>query len=235
MTTQRDNLIDKIRALMSKTVENGCTEAEAMAALAKARAMIDAHEITDAELALTKAETAVLRSEPPGSKDAYQIKAYLVRAIGKFTDCKGWRSREGGIVFCGLPSDARFATWLMDSLAAFVRNEMASHLIGDVSVGADRKTVCRSFAMGCCVRISQRLEELCAQSATAATSNGRELVVVKSQAVADRMRQEGIMLRTGRASRAHLDGSAFAAGKTAGDRASFGRPVSGRNATLRLR
>ena len=31
----RDSLLDKIRALMSKTVDNGCTEAEALAALTK--------------------------------------------------------------------------------------------------------------------------------------------------------------------------------------------------------
>jgi hypothetical protein len=34
MTTQRESLLDKIRALLAKTVEAGCTESEALAALA---------------------------------------------------------------------------------------------------------------------------------------------------------------------------------------------------------
>jgi hypothetical protein len=36
----RNSLLDKVRALMSKTAENGCTEHEALAALDKARALI---------------------------------------------------------------------------------------------------------------------------------------------------------------------------------------------------
>jgi hypothetical protein len=52
MTMNRESLLDKIRALLSKTVANGCTEAEMMAALAMARAMRDAHKVTDEELAL---------------------------------------------------------------------------------------------------------------------------------------------------------------------------------------
>ena len=37
---------NSLLALLSKTVENGCTESEALAALDKARAMMDAHEVT---------------------------------------------------------------------------------------------------------------------------------------------------------------------------------------------
>jgi hypothetical protein len=47
VTINRDNLIQQIRALMNKTVTNGCTEPEALAALDKARAMMDAYEVTE--------------------------------------------------------------------------------------------------------------------------------------------------------------------------------------------
>ena len=78
MTTQREGLLDKIRALLAKTVGSGCTESEALAALSKARAMMDAHEITEDELQLTKAEAAVLRSEPRDSLDPHNIKWHLM-------------------------------------------------------------------------------------------------------------------------------------------------------------
>src|SRR6476660_3391736 len=54
MTINRDSLVEKIRALMSKTIENGCTEHEALAALDKTRAMMDAYEVTEADLQLTQ-------------------------------------------------------------------------------------------------------------------------------------------------------------------------------------
>jgi Protein of unknown function (DUF2786) len=234
MTIARDSLVDKIRALMSKTVENGCTEQEALAALAKARALMDAHEITDSELQLTKEESAVLRREPKGSKDPHGIKRGLAVAVSKFTDCRCWRSADG-LTFCGLPSDARFATWLLDSLTTFVRGELVNHLMTDISAGADRRVVCNSFAAGCTSRISARLVELIAGSAAVANSNGRALVVVKSQAVSAKLAELGIHLQKGRSSRVTMDHGAYAAGKAAGERASFGRPIAGANATLRLR
>ena len=80
MTVERESLLSKIRALLAKTMEAGCTEEEAMAALAKAQAMIAAYEVTDAELKLTKEEKAILRSEPPGTKDPHQIKWNLLHA-----------------------------------------------------------------------------------------------------------------------------------------------------------
>jgi hypothetical protein len=80
MSTDRDSLIAKIRALMSKTVSVGCSEPEALAALDKARALMDAYEVTEAELQLTKAETAILRSEPPARAKAEALAAAKIEA-----------------------------------------------------------------------------------------------------------------------------------------------------------
>jgi len=231
--SERDGLLDKVRALMAKTVENGCTEAEAMAALAKARAMIDAYEISDAELSLTKNEKAVLRHEPSDAKDPHNIKYWMISAVGKFTDCEAWRDAEKRLVFCGLRSDAQFATWLLDTLAAFVKAELVKHLMTSVAEGHERNRVIKSFVAGCTSRISARLRELCQQTATLQTSNARALVVVKNKAVADKLAELGITVRSTKI-RLTLDPGAYSAGKAAGDRASFGRPVSGSHGTLRI-
>ena len=46
----RKKMLELVRAIMSKTVANGCTEGEAMAALAKARELMAAYEISESEL-----------------------------------------------------------------------------------------------------------------------------------------------------------------------------------------
>jgi hypothetical protein len=236
MTDNRESLLGKIRALMSKTTENGCSEAEAMAALDKARAMMDAYEVTAEDLQMTKEEKAVFRTEPPGSSDPHKIKSGLAMAVATFCECQVWRNAEKALTFCGMQSDARFATWLLDSLTQFAQSEIANFLMGNVTFGSDRKLAISSFAFGCTKRISERLNELSARSARVVTSsNGRALVVVKSQAVSAKMASEGITLRSSRSSRKSIDRDAFNAGKAAGERASFGRPVTGANATLRLR
>jgi hypothetical protein len=234
MSINRDNLLGKVRALMAKTVDNGCTEEEALAALAKARAMMDAYEISEEELNLTKEEKAVLRSEPAGTRDPHKIKFYLAKAVSEFCECKVWRNSHGGLTFCGLQSDAQFATWLLDSLAVYVQGALVSHLAQSVAAPGDRRGVINGFVIGCTSRIGQRLGELMQQSRVQATGNSRALVVVKSAAVADRMKAEGIHLRSGRSSRASYDHNSYSAGRSAGDGASFGRPIAGKNATLRL-
>jgi hypothetical protein len=183
MTTNRDGLIEKVKALLSKTVDNGCIEEEALAALDKAHALMDAYEVTGADLQLTKEETAILRSEPPDSLDPHDIKFHLMGSVADFCGCKAWRTRkpEGkAVTFCGLSSDVRLATWLLDTLAAFVQAELARHLMDTLPPRGERRKVINGFVEGCCNRISSRLKALCVQSAAAATSNGRELAVVKS-------------------------------------------------------
>jgi Protein of unknown function (DUF2786) len=235
MTTQREGLLDKIRALLAKTVGNGCTEAEALAALAKARAIMDAYAVEDDELTLTQEEKAILRREPADAKDPHKIKQYLATSVAEFCECTAWRDCEKRLVFCGLRPDAQLATWLLDTLAAFVQAEIANHLMGSVAEGRHRRQVIASFALGCTSRISQRLDELCKRSSAAASSNTKALVVAKGAAVRAKLDELGIKLRSSRSSCGIVDDSSYAAGKAAGDRAAFGRPVSGHNATLQLR
>jgi hypothetical protein len=91
----------------------------------------------------------------------------------------------------------------------------------------------RSFTQACCDRITDRLLALVEQSKP--TGNGRELVVVKDAAIKAFMKEHGIHLRTacGHAS-SNVDLAAQSAGRAAGDRASFGRPVTGAAGALRI-
>jgi|ERR1035437_734188 hypothetical protein len=233
MTINRDSLLGKIRALMSKTAENGCTEHEALASLDKARALMDAYEVTEADLQLTRSESAILRSEPPGSRDPHGIKQVLAVGVARFCDCQVWKS-SNGVTFCGLSSDAQFATWLLDTLTAFVQAELARHLMGNIAPKGERRFLINGFVAGAGRRITERLTELCTKSETVVSGNGRALVLVKTQAVADKMKAAGIHLSNRRSSGKRMDAGSYQAGKSAGNRASFGRPISGNAAALRL-
>jgi hypothetical protein len=70
----RNAIIDKIKALLAKTTANGATEAEMMSALDKASAMMDAYDISDAELQIAKDEAAILHADPPDLQDPHKIK-----------------------------------------------------------------------------------------------------------------------------------------------------------------
>lgn len=230
----RNSIIEKVKALLAKTTKNGCTEAEMLAALAKALAMIDAYDISDAELELAKDEAAILHAEPPDVKDPHAIKWRLTYAVSAFCNVQIYR-QFGRLMCIGTPSDTRFAMWLLDSLADFVFAELYAHLIGCLAPPKQRRTVISSFVIACCARISDRIVELVEQSQAARTSNGRALVVVKDQAIKRFMKDRGIRLRTSYGySPSNVDHQAQAAGRAAGDRATFGRPVTGAAGVLRI-
>jgi hypothetical protein len=115
----RNSIIEKIRALLSKTVENGCTEAEMMAALERAAAMQDAYDISDEELQLTKEEKVMLHADPPDLSDPHKIKWQLCGASATFEstahlirpDCSASVSRAMCSSPCGysIPSPTSYS------------------------------------------------------------------------------------------------------------------------------
>ena len=232
----RNSIIEKIKALLAKTTANGATEAEMMSALDKASAMMDAYDITDEELQVAKDEAAMLHADPPDLKDPHQIKWRLCYGVAEFCGVQIYRSRhETGLKCIGMPSDVQFAMWLLDNLADFVFAELYAHLIGCLAPQSERRIIIRSFTAACCERITDRLLALVERSKAARTSNGRELVVIKDAAIKAFMKEHGIHLRTcGLSSPSNVDAAAQAAGRAAGDRASFGRPVTGAAGVLRI-
>ena len=233
----RDAIIEKIKALLSKTRENGCTEEEELSALAKARAWIDAHEITDDELQLSREEKAILHDESEtDARDSHKIKWQLCLGVGRYCNVRIYRDRsKAGLTFVGFKSDIDFATWLLDHLSDFVHDALFEFLLDCLAPeGKERREEIRGFVIGCTERISARIIEMCDQSKTERTTNGKALVVIKDQAIKDLLKTEGICLRSSGGSRAAFSDGARAIGQSAGDRASFGRPVSGAGATLRL-
>ncbi|MBI1202639.1 MAG: DUF2786 domain-containing protein [Rhodopseudomonas sp.] len=230
----RKNLIDKIRGLMAKTVENGCTEAEALAALARAQAMMDAYEVTAEDLRLTKEEKAILQSAASGASDPHNIKASLTGSVAAFCGCEGWRSLSG-FVFCGMRSDAEFGAWLLDALAEHVRASLAEHLMQCLYVGSARWRVINGFVSGCTSRIAERLVDLRRGSEHTASDNSRALVAIKDTAISALMKEKGIKLtEEAAAAPRHMDERAVAEGRRAADKASLGRPVSGAAGVLRI-
>src|SRR5579859_797216 len=129
----RKKMLERVKAILAKTMENGCTEGEAMAALAKARELMATYEIDEKELE-TVAEKAQIHKT--ADKDPYDIKRNLCVNIGKFTSCKAFRDREDVINFAGKQSDIIFATWLLDTLQHFVMRELRNFQKEKIKKGA---------------------------------------------------------------------------------------------------
>ena len=115
MNTSRKKMLERVKAILAKTMDNGCTEGEAMAALAKARELMAAYDIDEKELQDVSEKAEIHKTD---ASDPYDIKRGLSVNVGKFTNCKAFRDRENVINFAGKPSDIVFATWLLEKPSA---------------------------------------------------------------------------------------------------------------------
>lgn len=219
MNETRKKLLERIKAILAKTMANGCTEGEAMAALAKARELMATYEIDEKELSqLEQEQPKIFKSDP---KDPYQIKFWMAKFVGKFTRCRAWAGNDKIVSFAGLESDVIFASWLLDTLQQFVMRELRNYQKSRAVRGAaNNNLTSSSFVSGCTMRICEKLKELTPVEET------------KNALVEAFMEKNGIVLRERRASQRDFHDGSLKAGFAAGNNARFDKPVSQGGAKL---
>jgi hypothetical protein len=208
MQDSRKKMLEKVKAILAKTMDNGCTEEEAMTALAKARELMATYNIDESEL--NQAEKAQIFKTAPS--DPYEIKRNLSVNVGKFTNCKAFRDREKVTNFAGKESDILFATWLLDTLQRFVMRALRQYQSDRAKkhLGNSNHTSA-SFVVGCTARINEKLKEL----APIDWAKRQELIV----------KEMGLSLVKSRGRGREVDQNAARMGHSAGASARFDRPV----------
>jgi hypothetical protein len=230
-TEQIAAIAAKIRALLAKTTEQGCTESEALLAASKAQQLMEKYQLSLTETEL-RAEQILRDRRPSKGRIDDTVRNGLAMAIAAFTDCRcyvnGYRVKE--TVYTGLESDVQFARFLHDSLADFI-DRGAKRAMKD---GLDR----RSFSLGASHRIAERLrEEVKARKAEAAKNRGSgvDLMVMTKANMLDRFFKDiGLKLRSRTQSVARGDGGSYSAGHSYGNGATFSRPVNGGGSVARI-
>jgi hypothetical protein len=213
--TPRQRLIAKIKALLSKTVERGCTENEALAALAKAKELMEQYAIDDTDLTFG-GEPFEVNSER--KDDRYDIRAHLCTAVGAFCTCTAFKNGIERVAFAGLYSDTVFAHWLLDMLHAFVERELRNYLEANPMRQRVRRIESKAFVQGCTERIAERLYAL-APPSTAMILKKQEVTAATMAAAGIRLRQPFKLYKVG-------DAGADLAGIRAGERANFDKPLN---------
>src|SRR6202041_2193090 len=91
-TTELSRVKARIKALADKTVSNGCTEAEAMAAAGMGGRLLERYALSMEEIDVRE-EPCVQVEVPIGGKQRRPIDG-CVTAIARFCDCKVWVTRD---------------------------------------------------------------------------------------------------------------------------------------------
>jgi hypothetical protein len=231
----------RIKALTEKTIANGCTEAEAMAAAEMVGRLLERYALSMDAIELRTAR-CVQVAVPLGGRRRRPIDG-CVPAIARFCDCKVWLARTaspdpeqqaasgGCYMFFGFETDTALATYLFAVIERAVRTETITfRQLNPRLHGVRLRRASASFQHGVVARVSERLDAIHrARDATvrAQRSTGTDLIVTKTRVVEEAFGEIDIRLVRMTATGRRVIPSAFRAGWTAGDRVNLNRPVPG--------
>ena len=232
-TSDLDKLVQRIRGLREKTVEQGCTEQEAMAAAEKVAELLDRYGLSLSELDLRKQSCEGIGVET-GRKRRGPIDDCM-GTIAAFFDCRVWlEAAESGTlryIFFGLPGDVQAAVYLHDLIVqAFATETMkfqAAEFYGSL-FSAERRSATNSFQVGLAHGIIEKLHALRrARNVDSSGASGRALVPVKQSIIEQEMERLGLTLRRVNTARRKVIPDAFNSGREAGEKFEYRPGIAG--------
>ncbi len=225
-----DKLKTRIQGLRAKTLENGCTEAEALLAAAKVAELLDRYDLslTDVEIRDAPCER---RAYETGRNKRIPLDE-CIGAVANFCDCRVWREKtatgvgrektatgEARYVFFGLRSDIDVAHYLTELIDSAVRAEL-----GRFKTSAayrqfrhqERHLANASFTLGMVASIADKLMAMKLEREIVKNSTGRDLIVLKASVVDAALAKLDLRLREASNVTKMVSPAAYEAGEAAG-------------------
>src|SRR5215212_2229287 len=115
----------RIRALAARTVERGCSEAEALAAAAKVGELLEVYGLSMSEVELRE-EVCVQRRVSVTGPQRLALR-WLYPSLLRFCECRGWTDGRADFVLYGLEPDVQMAEWLLHVIARALTHEEAHY------------------------------------------------------------------------------------------------------------
>jgi hypothetical protein len=219
VNTKRGKLLDIIQALTQKTVGNGCTEAEAIAAAEKAQRFMEKHGLTLADLEAVDPVSECEQLETELGTRLHPVSG-VANAIADFTDTSSWYIGAAlgyRLVFFGLPGDVRIATYLARVIRDAMDLEWRFWWVVNCGLTPVRPNTARkNFIKGMADRIANRLFSLKRES-KGRNNNCKAIVLRKKDIIEEAMKALKIKIYAARGPYfSSYDGASYAAGDAAG-------------------
>lgn len=220
-TTNLDRLRQRIQALRAKTVANGCTEGEALAAAAKVAELLDRYDLSLADVDVSRSSCEQLVYKVQRNKRIPLDEC--VGAIAEFCGCRVWREKDRSSVrwvFFGLRADIEAAHCLTEVIDNAVRTELGRFKTTPAYQAfrhQERHLANASFTLGMIGSIADKLLAMKAEREHANRNTGRAVVVLKRSVVDAEIEKLGLALRMVPQARRLVSPLAYEAGEEAGE------------------
>lgn len=223
-----DKVMKIIQALLAKSTEAGATEAEAMAALAKANELMEKYGVSPEQVNKADAEKDLTQKGwKAKTKNQHPIAKYSLTTIAAFCEVRCYGiAGTSEVVFKGFDQDVEMASYMLEMLANTYDACWKQYLKETpFEKGMSRHRQFWGFGAGFSKRVNERMQELIDQRAPVSDGSGTALIVKKFDLIDASL--EHLNLRSRKSTSTTIDLNARASGKKAGDSVNLGRPVDG--------
>jgi hypothetical protein len=220
---RRKKISAKIRALLAKTVENGCTEEEAVAAAAKAAELLDLYDLDldEVEMRESPFEHAYETYDDPVAERLWKP----AHGIAAMTGTRWWTSKPGvfpvRIDFFGFAHEVEIAKYLMAICVRAMRDAHARKAKELAILAKDfRRRRMAAFLDGMADSLRKRIEAMRPPKPT-----GTGLVVLRNALIDEALKDLGTKLKGGKGRPSRDFEPEYEKGVLAGERVSLSAGV----------
>jgi hypothetical protein len=239
-----EEVISKVKGLLRFTVENGCTEGEAMNAARKIGHLLSTFDLSMGQVLFDSQKCERYHHYIDGkNRDALQ---WTCMALANFCHCKHWIWTEGyksnkrvAYVFFGLPSDLEMVKHLLAVISRSLDVSLEVYKFSPEYKGnpAHGRAKNASFQNAMALRISARLKEMTiernADYSTVVPATGTSLMVLKNNNLDKAYNALNLDLSKSYSSCTRRDVVSIMAGQRAGDKVNLSRPL-GEDAGMKM-
>jgi hypothetical protein len=223
--TEREKIAGRIRALLVKTVENGCTEEEAISAAQMAAALLAKYNMTvdEAELRANPFKRETVHREDEIGERLWKVAA----AIAELTGSRYWRSPAGimpvEITFFGFAHEVEISHYLLAICTRAMRDGRKA-VIREYAlmISSRRRRHLLAYLDGMADTLARRIRELIAPEVT-----GTGLVVLRTSLIDVAMQTEKIKLQKMRSRGSRSFEDAYADGQMHGEKVGLNQGLTG--------
>ena len=237
-TTKREDILRRIKALREKTTANGCTEAEALAAMGKMEALMHEYNVSHAELGdIDRAQFGAMRAKAGIVSDTRVTWHPAVNLcwhnICEMCGCESYRdTADGVVVVFGERGDCEAAVYLIDLVRTVSEDSWRKFWDKNSKHGGHAHTERSSFLHGFGVRVALEAQKIQRErnkdNKKEAQDSSMALMLVKKDAIVEArygtyLKQKGVRISYRRsANRTSRSTNAYGAGDSAGKKLSLG-------------
>jgi len=217
----KDKIKLKIKALLSKTTENGASQEEALSALSKAQELMKNYFVSENDLQDPFIGEKCILNSTPLIKSGYDTSLFY-NELSDLFDCEYYFTNKK-IYFFGFEPDVELCIYFYDLITKACLNEKKKYMKSkDYAILKTKyhgKTLASSFIKGFLIKVARKMYDLYAERKSELNRNSTHglMVVKKKNKVTDAFKDLGMNISTTRQKDLQYERLAFSRGVLKGN------------------